>query len=83
MTLDDLYNMINAPQDTSSVRPSDVLEAVWARLTDEDEARARQVQDELRGLEDLKRLNALYPTQKRTKAIEELERRYRKAGILQ
>jgi hypothetical protein len=83
MTLEEIYaNITGTDPDTATVRPSDVLGAIYDRITNDSLARERQVQDELRGLEELRRLNEMYPTAKRTRAILELERRYREAGIL-
>lgn len=86
MTPEEYYSIvfpsIAMPAQDSAARPSDILGDTWARLTDIDRARAAQIESEIQGLEELKRLNTIYPTQKRTRAIRELEKRYMDAGIL-
>jgi hypothetical protein len=75
--------MMSQDPDTSRVSAQDILGSIWDRLAGGPEAeRRRQIEDELAGLAELKRVNSMHPTEKRTKAILELERRYRAAGIL-
>lgn len=53
----------------------------WRR---ENEAarRARQVEDALEALDEIRKRNSAYPTEKRSRMIRDLEKRSREAGIL-
>ena len=53
----------------------------WRR---ENEAarRAHQAEDALEALDEIRKRNSAYPTEKRSKMIRDLEKRYRDAGIL-
>ena len=84
MTLEEYYTMLGQSEpETPVVRSADVMSAIFSRANEAREMKlAKQVKDALEGLAELKRVNSIYPTPKRTKAIEEIERRYRNAGIL-
>lgn len=45
--------------------------------------RERQKNEALKGYQELKQINNKYPTAKRTKFLEEMEKRLRENGILQ
>lgn len=53
----------------------------WRR-DNESARRARQVEDALEALDEIKKRNSAYPTEKRSRMIRDLEKRYRETGIL-
>ena len=52
------------------------------RMENEAARRARHVEDALEALDEIKKRNSAYPTEKRSKMIRDLEKRFRDAGIL-
>lgn len=52
------------------------------RMDNESARRARQAEDALEALDEIKKRNSAYPTEKRSRMIRNLEKRYREAGIL-
>lgn len=59
-----------------------ILEALFStRQEAQARKRDRQVTEALRALAEIKALNDAYPTAKRTRMIQELERRYRENGL--
>lgn len=78
--------MVN-PSEYIVVTPEDstqgvIASFVAAREQALRERRARQVEDALNALAELKARNEANPTDKRTKMIKSLEERYRRNGIL-
>ena len=60
-----------------------LLDRIFAWQSEKKAARrARQVEDALEALDEIKKRNSAYPTEKRSRMIRNLEKRYREAGIL-
>ena len=60
-----------------------LLDRIFAWQNEQKAAhRARQVENALSSLDEIKKRNSAYPTEKRSKMIRALEKRYREAGIL-
>ena len=60
-----------------------LLDRIFAWQSEQKAARrARQVENALEALDELKKRNSAYPTEKRSRMIRQLEKRFREEGIL-
>ena len=81
MTLEQLYNLVTERDTTRSV--PDYVNEILRLISDRETVNDLKHQEYIKAYEDLKRRNDEYPTQKRTKALQDMEERMRAQGLIQ